>query len=133
MLLALLRLSKATRVDAAAVTAPVLVIGGESDLIVPAGVLRQTAAQYRHADVVHIPKSDHMVFSGASLATTMGHIDEWLKRISSKVALARAVDPAPRHPGPTGTDPAHRPGPRRSTSPWRRWHGGCTRAGRSAS
>lgn len=78
MLLASLRLSKTTRVDAAAVTAPVLVIGGECDLIVPAGVIRQTAAQYRHADVIHISKSDHMVFSGASLPITMGHIDEWL-------------------------------------------------------
>jgi pimeloyl-ACP methyl ester carboxylesterase len=80
MLLALLKLSKATYVDAAAVNTPVLVIGGERDLIVPAGVLRQTAAQYRHADVVHIPKSDHMVFSGPYLPITMSHIDEWLTK-----------------------------------------------------
>lgn len=80
MLLAILRLSRATRVDAAAVSAPVLVIGGECDLIVPAGVLRKTAAQYRHADVVVIPDSDHMVFSGASLPLTMSHIDAWLTK-----------------------------------------------------
>ncbi|OBH11819.1 alpha/beta hydrolase [Mycobacterium sp. E1747] len=80
MLLAILRLSKATRVNAAAVTAPVLVIGGEYDLIVPTGVLRKTAAQYGHADVVEIPNSDHMVFSGASLPITMSHIDAWLTK-----------------------------------------------------
>lgn len=80
MLLATLRLSKKTRVHASAVTAPVLVIGGEKDLIVPAEVLRKTAAQYRLAEVVEIPGSDHMVFSGASLPATMSHIDAWLTK-----------------------------------------------------
>jgi pimeloyl-ACP methyl ester carboxylesterase len=78
MFLAMLKLSKATVVDAAAVKTPVLVIGGECDRIVPAEVLRQTAAQYQHADIVQMPGSDHMVFSGASLPITMGHIDDWL-------------------------------------------------------
>lgn len=80
MLVALLRLSKTTYVDAAAVDTPVLVIGGERDLIVPAGVLQQTAAQYQHADVVQIPNADHMVFSGTCLPTTMSYIDEWLTK-----------------------------------------------------
>jgi pimeloyl-ACP methyl ester carboxylesterase len=80
MLLAMLKLSKATVVDAAAVNTPVLVIGGQCDRIVPAEVVRQTAAQYRHADVVEMPGSDHMVFSGASLPLTMSHIDDWLIR-----------------------------------------------------
>lgn len=80
MLLAALKLSKITRVDATAVNTPVLVMGGECDLIVPTGVLRQTAAQYQHADVVHIPKSDHMIFSGNYLPVTMRHIDEWLTK-----------------------------------------------------
>jgi pimeloyl-ACP methyl ester carboxylesterase len=78
MLLAMLKLSKATVVDAAAVTTPVLVIGGECDRIVPAEVLRQTAAQYQHADVVQMAGVDHMVFSRESLSITMGHIDDWL-------------------------------------------------------
>jgi pimeloyl-ACP methyl ester carboxylesterase len=80
MLLAMLKLSKTTVVDAAAVTTPVLVIGGECDRIVPAKVLRQTAAQYQHADIVQIPGADHMIFSGALLPITMGHIDDWLLR-----------------------------------------------------
>jgi pimeloyl-ACP methyl ester carboxylesterase len=74
----MLKLSKATVVDAAAVKTPVLVIGGECDRIVPAEVLRQTAAQYQHAEIVQMPGSDHMVFSGASLSITVGHIDDWL-------------------------------------------------------
>lgn len=64
--------------DSAAVKTPVFVIGGECDHMVPAEVLRQTAAQYQRADIVEMPGSDHMVFSGASLPTTMGHIDDWL-------------------------------------------------------
>jgi pimeloyl-ACP methyl ester carboxylesterase len=74
------RLSKATVVDFAAVTAPVLVIGAECDRIVPIGVVRQTAARYQHGTYVEIPGSDHMVFSGAALPVTMGHIDEWIAR-----------------------------------------------------
>jgi pimeloyl-ACP methyl ester carboxylesterase len=78
MLLAMLKLSKATVVNAAAVKTPVLVVGGDCDLIVPAEVLRQTAAQYQHADIVQMAGADHMVFSGESLPITMGHLDDWL-------------------------------------------------------
>lgn len=74
------RLSKATVVDFAAVTTPVLVMGAEYDRTVPAGVARQTAARYRHGTYVEIPRSDHMVFSGGALPVTMGHIDEWIAR-----------------------------------------------------
>ena len=77
MLLAAVKLSKATVVDFAAVTTPVLAIGGECDRIVPAGVVRQTAARYQHGTSVEIPRSDHMVFSGAALPVTMGYIDNW--------------------------------------------------------
>ncbi len=75
---ALLRLSKATVVDFAAVTTPVLAIRAECDRIVPAAVVRQTAARYRHGTYVEIPRSDHMVFSGAALPVTMNHIDDWI-------------------------------------------------------
>jgi len=59
---------------------PVLVIGAECDRIVPSGVVRQTAARYQHSTCVEIPGSDHMVFSGAALPVTMGHIDDWIAR-----------------------------------------------------
>jgi pimeloyl-ACP methyl ester carboxylesterase len=80
MLLGSLKLSKATVVDFAAVTTPVLVIGAECDRIVPYGVIRQTAARYQHGTHVEIPGSDHMVFSGAALPVAMGRIDDWIAK-----------------------------------------------------
>jgi pimeloyl-ACP methyl ester carboxylesterase len=75
-----LKLSKPAVVDFAAVTTPVLVIGGECDRIVPTGVARQTAAKYQQGTHVEIPRSDHMVFSGEALPVTVGHIDDWIAR-----------------------------------------------------
>ncbi len=80
MLLAAVKLSKASVVDFAAVTTPVLVVGGECDRIAPAGVVRRTAARYRHGTCVEIPGADHMVFCGPALLTTMAHIDDWIAR-----------------------------------------------------
>jgi pimeloyl-ACP methyl ester carboxylesterase len=80
LFLAVPRLSKATVVDFAAVTAPVLAIGAECDRIVPSKVARQTAARYRNGTYVEIPRSDHMVFSGAALPVTMSYIDDWMAR-----------------------------------------------------
>lgn len=88
MALGVAKLSKATVVDFAAVTTPVLVIGAECDRIVPSGVVRQTAARYQHGSSVEIPRSDHMVFSGASLPVTMGHIDDWIARNPASFATA---------------------------------------------
>jgi len=80
LLLAVLRLSKSTVVDYSAITTPVLAIWGECDHIVPAGAVRQAATRYRHGTSVEIAGSDHMVFSGAALPVTMGHIDDWMLR-----------------------------------------------------
>ncbi|HUB54433.1 MAG TPA: alpha/beta hydrolase [Mycobacterium sp.] len=80
LLLAVPRLSKATVVDFAAVTTPVLVMWAEFDRIVPARVARRTAARYQHGTCVEIPQSDHMVFSGAALPITMSYIDDWMAR-----------------------------------------------------
>ena len=80
LLLAVPRLSKAAVVDFAAVTAPVLVMGAECDRIVSAGIVRRTAARYQHGTSVEIPRSDHMVFSGAALPVAMSYIDDWMAR-----------------------------------------------------
>jgi pimeloyl-ACP methyl ester carboxylesterase len=80
LLLAVPKLSKANVVDFAAVTAPVLVMGAEYDRIVSAGIVRRTAARYQHGTCVEIPRSDHMVFSGAALPVTMSYIDDWMAR-----------------------------------------------------
>lgn len=78
MFLAAPRISKTSLVDVAAVTTPVLAMRAQYDRIVPASVVRQTAARYRHGTYVEIPGCDHMVFSGAALPVTMGCIDEWI-------------------------------------------------------
>jgi pimeloyl-ACP methyl ester carboxylesterase len=80
MLLGSLKLSKATVVDFAAVTTPVLVMGGECDRVVRAGAVRQTAGRYQHGTYVEIPGSDHLVFSGEALPVTMARNDEWIAR-----------------------------------------------------
>ncbi len=80
MLLAAVKLSEATVVNFAAVTSPVLVIGGECDRIVPAGVVRRTAARYQYGTYVEVPHCDHMVFSGAALPLTLSHIDNWIAK-----------------------------------------------------
>jgi pimeloyl-ACP methyl ester carboxylesterase len=71
---------KATTVNYAAVTTPVLAIGGECDRLVAAQVARKTAARYQRGTYVEIPRSDHLVFSGDALPVTMGHIDDWIAR-----------------------------------------------------
>ena len=80
MALAVLKLSKPTVVDFAAVTTPVLVIGGECDRIVPTGVVRQTAAEISAGHPRRNSRSDHMVFSGEALPVTVGQVDDWIAR-----------------------------------------------------
>jgi pimeloyl-ACP methyl ester carboxylesterase len=84
LLLTAPRLSKSTVVDFAAVTTPVLVMGAECDRLVPAGVVRQTAARYQHGTSVEIPRSDHLVFSGTALPVTMSYIDDWMASLGQR-------------------------------------------------
>jgi pimeloyl-ACP methyl ester carboxylesterase len=71
---------KATTVNFAAVTTPVLAIGGEYDRLVAPQVARKTAERYQRGIYLEIPRSDHLVFFGEALAVTMGHIDDWIAR-----------------------------------------------------
>ena len=71
---------KATKVDFAAITAPVLAIGAERDRTVNHRVGRATARHYGNGTYVEIPASDHLVFHGAALPVTMARIDEWMAR-----------------------------------------------------
>jgi pimeloyl-ACP methyl ester carboxylesterase len=82
MFFSTMKLSTATVVGFAAVTTPVLIVGADRDPFSPPGVVRQTAARYQYATSVEIPRSDHMVLSGASLSITMGYIDDWLATTS---------------------------------------------------
>jgi hypothetical protein len=71
---------KASTVNFAAVTTPVLAIRGECDRGVPPQVAPWTAARYQRGSYVEIPRSDHLVFFGEALPVTMGHIDDWIAR-----------------------------------------------------
>jgi pimeloyl-ACP methyl ester carboxylesterase len=71
---------KATTVNFAAVTTPVLVIRGECDRVVPPQIAPKTAARYQRGTHVQIPRSDHLVFSGEALPVTMRHVDDWIAR-----------------------------------------------------
>jgi pimeloyl-ACP methyl ester carboxylesterase len=72
---------KASRVDYAAVTAPVLVLGGEKDLTVVPAICRTTATKYSNATYTELLNADHMLLTGEILNTTMTHIDSWLTTI----------------------------------------------------
>ncbi len=70
--------AKATEVDFAAITGPVLAIGAERDRTVNRRVGRATARRYANGTYIEIPASDHLVFHGAALPVTMARIDEWM-------------------------------------------------------
>jgi pimeloyl-ACP methyl ester carboxylesterase len=71
---------KATTVNFAAVTTPVLAIRGECDRLIPPQVAPKIAARYQRGTYVEIPRSDHLVFFGEALPVTVGHIDDWIAR-----------------------------------------------------
>jgi pimeloyl-ACP methyl ester carboxylesterase len=71
---------KATTVNFAAVTTPVLVIRGEFDRFVPPQLPLKTASRYQNSTLVEIPCADHLVFFGEALPVTMGHIDDWIAK-----------------------------------------------------
>ena len=71
---------KATTVNFAAVTTPVLVIRGECDRVVPPQIAPKTAARYQRGTHVQIPRSDHLVFSGEALPVTTRQVDDWIAR-----------------------------------------------------
>jgi len=71
---------KATTVNFAGVTTPVLVIRGECDRVVPPQIAPKTAARYQRGTYVEIPRADHLAVSGEALPVTMGHIDHWIAK-----------------------------------------------------
>jgi pimeloyl-ACP methyl ester carboxylesterase len=72
---------KASQVNYAAVTAPVLVLGGEKDLTVVPAICRATAAKYPNATYAELPNADHMLLTGDILHTTMTQITPWLEAL----------------------------------------------------
>ncbi|WP_244601866.1 alpha/beta fold hydrolase [Mycobacterium pseudokansasii] len=79
--------AKQTTVNFPAVTAPVLVIGGERDRVVPPQVAPNTADRYQQGTYVEIAGADHLVFWGLlgvfwgrRLPATIGDIEDWMAK-----------------------------------------------------
>lgn len=86
-------LKRASRVDYAAVNAPVLVIGGSEDKCTPPGMCSGTARNYgKSGRYVELKGSDHMMTVGRFMPPTLEAIDRWaaenslLPKASMKVA-----------------------------------------------
>lgn len=72
---------QSSRVDYAAVKAPVLVIGGSEDKCTPPGMCRATARKYRNFGAyVELEGSDHMMTVGPYMLPTLAAMDGWMRR-----------------------------------------------------
>jgi pimeloyl-ACP methyl ester carboxylesterase len=69
---------KATSVNPALVSQPVLVIGAGHDGIVAPPVGRVTARRYKRGRYELLPEADHMLILGPALPRVLDHIDQWL-------------------------------------------------------
>ena len=69
---------KATSVNPALVSKPVLVIGAGHDRIVAPQVGGVTARRYKRGRYELLPEPDHMLILGPALPRVLDHIDQWL-------------------------------------------------------
>ena len=69
------------RVDAAKVTAPLLVVGGGQDRITPVWVVRQIAKKYKHAVYREYADKAHWIVAGSGWEEVAEDIDAWLKGV----------------------------------------------------
>ncbi len=75
--------SRASEVDAAKVTCPVLVIGGGQDHLMPASVVRKTARKYKAvATYREYAGHAHKIITEPGWQKVAEDIDDWLKKVS---------------------------------------------------
>jgi pimeloyl-ACP methyl ester carboxylesterase len=67
------------RVDAAAVTQPLLVFGGTNDHLIPASLARKIASRYATAEYRELPGADHFVCNEPGWETLADECFEWAK------------------------------------------------------
>lgn len=70
--------NKSTKVDFSKVKCPVLVITGDSDLIVNPKVAQATAKKYEKSKFVKLENSDHLYASDRVVDRTLQEISQWL-------------------------------------------------------
>lgn len=71
--------NKATRVNPAEVTQPLLVVSGEDDRITPASINKKVAARYRHAEYRCYPKHAHWLISEPGWEVIARDVADWLQ------------------------------------------------------
>lgn len=69
---------RATSVNPARVSQPVLVIGAGHDRIIAPRVGRVTARRYPRGRYQLLPEADHILILGPALRAVLDHIDQWL-------------------------------------------------------
>ncbi|WP_165837781.1 alpha/beta hydrolase [Zavarzinia aquatilis] len=88
---------RASRVDYAAVGAPVLVLAGSQDKCTPPGMCRATARRFGDdATYVEFEGSDHMMTMGPYLPQTLAAFDRWAARNGLAPGAMRGVEGAAR-------------------------------------
>ncbi len=75
---------RAARVDASAVTCPVLTLGATHDRITPASVVRQVAKRYGGGTYKEFPDHGHWVLSGPGWQTVAGFAADWLDEVTAR-------------------------------------------------
>ncbi|MCF6277933.1 MAG: hypothetical protein L3J16_04190, partial [Anaerolineales bacterium] len=68
------------RVDAAKVTAPLLIVGGGKDRITPVWVTRQIAKKYKHAAYKEFPNHAHWIVSEPDWEEVAEYVNGWLEK-----------------------------------------------------
>ncbi len=74
----------AARVEAAAVTCPVLTLGATHDRITPASVVRQVAKRYPPGTYKEFPDHGHWVLTGPGWQTVAGFAADWLDEVTAR-------------------------------------------------
>jgi len=86
---------RAARVDFAALRAPLLVVGGAEDRIIPAAVVRGIAGRYRHSELLMLPGRGHWFFDEPGADEVFARLGSWLDLVCAVTDAEGAPRPAP--------------------------------------
>lgn len=88
---------RATRVDPEALRAPLLVVGGAEDRIIPAAVVRGIARRYRQSELLILPGRGHWFFDEPGADEVFARVGSWLDLVCAVTDERGAPRPsAPR-------------------------------------
>jgi pimeloyl-ACP methyl ester carboxylesterase len=86
---------RATHVDSSALRAPVLVVGGADDRIIPAAVVRGIASRYRQSELLLLPGRGHWFFEEPGADEVFARVGSWLDLVCAVTDERGAPRPAP--------------------------------------